>query len=236
MEKIFRIVGWTFAAFVFIIVGFAVYEGLTGEVTAASAPKVEYNISITSDPPGASIFLDGATYTSLTTPAEIKLALGEHNYRVAFENYKDESNLYKPYSGRLNVTKNDGISVWLDRFSAEEVARKEQAKRAKAEAAYAATKARIEAERAYYRIDTDCSSGANLTYFNADGNITQQSNQGNSWYYYFVPGRGQYLSLSAQNQCDYGSITVKIMQGDTVLEENTSNGAYVIASVSGTWE
>ncbi len=127
------------------------------------------------------------------------------------------------------------MSVWLNRRSPEEIAELEAKERARAEAAFAELEAEMEAKRVYYRIETNCASGANLTYMNADGNITQQNNMGNDWYYYFVPESSQFLSLSAQNQCDYGYVTVKIVNSDVVFEENTSTGTYVIASISVPW-
>lgn len=243
MNGFFRFISWGFLSLVLAFVAFAVYSGLTSDVSttrASSAPVVEpaereHIVTITSDPPGASVFMDGETYLLYTTPAEVALSEGRHGYRIAFEDYETESNLYKPYRGKLNVIKDESISVWLDRRTQVEIDELQAADRAEAEAAYAAAEAEIDSERAYYRIETSCAYGANLTYMNADGNITQQSNMGNDWYYYFVPEPGQYLSLSAQNQCDEGYITVKIVQLEVTLEENTSTGAYVIASVSGSW-
>ena len=93
----------------------------------------------------------------------------------------------------------------------------------------------LDPRKVYYRIETNCASGANLTFTNEDGNITQRSNQGNDWYYGFVPRRGQFLSILAQNNCGSGFITVKVVRNGRVLEENTSTGAYVIADVNRIW-
>src|SRR5690625_2458621 len=93
----------------------------------------------------------------------------------------------------------------------------------------------LEAKRIYYRLETNCGQGADLTFFNNNGDITQQSRRASGWYYGFVPSAGPYLSLSAQNNCDRGYETVKFTQGAWVIRENTSTGAYVIASISGFW-
>lgn len=175
MKAFFRFVGWTFVVLVFVTVEFSIYSGPTGNVGAVRA---ERNIIFTSDPSGASIYFDDY-HSQYTTPAEVKLSSGLHSYRVTLESHEDEFNLYKPYQGELNVTKDDGVSVWLNRRSPEEIAELEAKDRARAEAAFAELEAKMEAERVYYRIETNCASGANLTYMNADGNITQQNNMGN---------------------------------------------------------
>jgi hypothetical protein len=241
VNGLLRLANWIVYAVVLTIVGFAVYAGVSGiaETRASSAPvapAAKHTVTITSDPPGATVYLGNNTTSFYKTPLTLDLSEGPHIYRVAFRDYEDEFDLYKPYRGELNVTKDESVSVWLDRFTAEEVAEREAAAQVRAEAALAAAEAKADLERAYYRIETDCAYGANLTYMNADGNITQQSNMSNDWYYYFVPNPSQYLSVSAQNQCDYGSITVKIVHQGIAIEENTSTGAYVIASVSGTWD
>lgn len=222
-----------------MVLGVVISVTTTADASKAEAARrniPKYTISVTSDPPRARVYLGGEFYSAKRTPTKLTLTKGEHTYRVAFEDYEDEWRLYKPFRGKLNVSRNESISVWLDRRTAEEIATIEAKERARAEAEYAALEAELDRERVYYRIDTNCQYGANLTYFNIDGNITQQNNMGSDWYYYMVPNPGQYLSLSAQNQCDYGYVTVKIVKRDIALEENTSSGAYVIASVSGTWD
>lgn len=44
---------------------------------------------------------------------------------------------------------------------------------------------------------------------------------------------GDFLYISAQNQDEYGSVTCRIKVGDTVVSENTANGAYQIATCEG---
>lgn len=203
MNGFFKFISYAFLFLVFAFAAFAVYSGFTSDVSNARS-TMQYTITITSDPPGASVFLDGGAYRTNVTPIEIDLSEGEHSYRVAFEDYEDEFNLYKPYQGKLNVTEDDSISVWLDRRTAGEIDELKAIDRERAEAAYAVLEAELNASRVYYRIETNCSYGANLTYMNVDGNITQQNNMGDDWYYFFVPEPSQYLSLSAQNQCDGG--------------------------------
>jgi hypothetical protein len=77
-----------------------------------------------------------------------------------------------------------------------------------------------------------CSS-CDITYENSSGGVSQQGNVGSSWSYSFTGNTGDFVYISAQNQNDYGSITVTIKRGNTVYKTSTSSGAYVIATASG---
>ena len=221
-----------------IVVAVFVLIGLSQRGIQRMEDTTKSTITFTSDPPGATVFVSqyGTFLQEGQTPVEVELENGPHTYRVGFYDFEDEFELYKTYTGKVNVTQDDGISVWLDRRSAEDIADRQRQREEEAAQAQAEQEAELEAQRVYYRIDTNCSSGANLTYFNSNGDITQQGNQGSTWYYGWVPNIGDYLSVSAQNQCDYGYITVKIVRDGVTLQENTSSGAYVIASVDGRWE
>lgn len=150
--------------------------------------------------------------------------------------------LYKPFNGTLTPVDPVSISVWIDRTTAEEQTAQRQAaedrrreEQAAADRSAQERQRRLEAERLYYRIESNCRSGVDITYSNAYGDTTQQSNQGNGWYYYFVPTRGQFLYLSAQNQCASGYVTVRFVMDGVTVRENTSTGGYVIATISGQW-
>lgn len=210
------------------------------------------NITITSDPLGAKVSVSDRVVGP--TPVTVQVDAGSsYSYRIIADEPYADYKLYKPFAGTLHVTKDTAISVWIDRTTAEEqaVARQaaedkrraaeesrraeEQARKEATERAEAERQRRLEAERLYYRIETNCRSGADLTYSNAYGDTSQQSNQGNGWYYYFVPRSGQFLYLSAQNQCDGGYVRVKFVKDGLTVRENTSSGAYVIATISGRW-
>lgn len=220
-------------------------------VAFTNRPTPTIAIGVTSDPTGASVLVEGRE--AGRTPVTINVPVDTPtNYSViAEEPY--EYRLFKPFSGTLTVSEPQNVSVWIERTTTEEqqaeIQAAEEAQRRRAEeaerrareaeerrrAAQARREAELEARKVYYRIETNCARGADLTYSNKDGNSTQQSNQGNGWYYWFYPRDGQFVYLSAQNQCDYGYITVKVVQNNKVLEQNTSSGAYVIATVSGRW-
>lgn len=202
-------------------------------------PKV--NVTFTSDPEDATIYVDGQRMG--TTPATVQVPKDQRvHYRlVASEPYSDY-NLYEPFTSAVTLTDDDAINVWIPRTTAEEQAaqreRAEQARREQEAARKAEEERRqreIDALYLYYRIDTNCRYGADLTYSNANGDTTQQGNRGSGWWYRFVPRSGQFLYLSAQNQCDYGYITVKFVKDGVTVRENTSSGAYVIAQISGRW-
>jgi Protein of unknown function (DUF4236)/PEGA domain len=86
--------------------------------TASEASKTYVNLSISSDPSGAALTVDGKN--SGITPTTVKLESGKSfSYTlVAPEPY--EYNLYKPYSGTFTSSKDDAVNVWLERTTAEE--------------------------------------------------------------------------------------------------------------------
>jgi hypothetical protein len=216
--------------------------GSTPSTSAARAPSVDrVRVSITSDPSGATVRVNGLTQG--TTPLTVSVPVGRPtSYVVTAEEPYEDYALFKPFTGTLNVSEAENVSVWLERTTAaEQGAQRQEAeerRRAAAERLRAEEERRqreLEARKVYYRIETNCTRGANLTYSNVDGDTTQQSNQGNGWFYWMIPRSSQFLYLSAQNQCDYGYITVKLVKDGVTLKDNTSTGAYVIATVSGRW-
>lgn len=225
---------------------------LPANVVFTSAGGRPVNVTITSDPPDATVTFSHRSVGR--TPVTVQVdAERSYSYSVVADEPYEDYRLYKAFNGNLTATDTTTVSVWIDRTTAEEqaAARKaaedtrraaqearraqEQARKEEAERAAAEQQRRLEAERLYYRLETNCRYGADLTYANAYGDTTQQSNQGNGWYYYFVPKKGQYLYLSAQNQCDSGYVRVKFVMDGKTLRENTSSGGYVIATISGRW-
>lgn len=83
-----------------------------------------------------------------------------------------------------------------------------------------------------YRIGGTARS-ASLTYINASGGTEQQQAVRVPWQQQFSARRGQFVSISAQNQGDAGSVTCEILVDGVVLKRSTSDGAYTIASCSG---
>lgn len=74
----------------------------------------------------------------------------------------------------------------------------------------------------------------NITFENAGGGISQMANVALPWSHSFSADPGDYVYLFAQNQGKNGSITVTIYKDGDVFKRATSEGEYVVASVSGT--
>lgn len=73
-----------------------------------------------------------------------------------------------------------------------------------------------------------------ITYENASGGTSQLSEVELPWSITFEANIGDFVYLSAQNQGDEGSVTVTIYKNGDVFKQSTSEGAYVIATASGT--
>lgn len=72
-----------------------------------------------------------------------------------------------------------------------------------------------------------------ITYANATEG-TSQVNAATPWTLSFTCTKaGQFLYVSAQNQRNSGSVTVRITKAGTTYKESTSSGAFVIATASG---
>ncbi len=83
---------------------------------------------------------------------------------------------------------------------------------------------------------------ASVTYEAASGSV-QQETVDNEWTYEFNAAPDAFLYISAQNDCDSGGVQVSIYKNAAFLrpapdyelyKTATSNGAYVIATASGT--
>lgn len=95
--------------------------------TATSPPLVAVNI--TSDPAGATVYVTGIKQGP--TPVTVQVPQGTPtNYQVMAESNVPNHELYHPFSGILNVSEPENISVWPTRLNADEVAALEHLKEA----------------------------------------------------------------------------------------------------------
>jgi hypothetical protein len=77
-------------------------------------------------------------------------------------------------------------------------------------------------------------STVDITMSNKDDNTEQKGDVSVPWSYSFTKTDSgyQFLYISAQNQHDTGTVTVKIVIDGETVETATSEGAYVIATAS----
>ena len=76
-------------------------------------------------------------------------------------------------------------------------------------------------------------STVDVTYENSDGGTSQESDVEVPWSYSFTGHPGDFVYISAQNQGQTGTVTVTIYNDGDVFKTSTSEGAYVIATASG---
>lgn len=114
-------------------------QGGTG-VHSAPVQQVagqQVTVSFTSDPSGARVYVNDRQQG--TTPLQLKVAKGKTlTYVVEAKEPYASYNLYKPYRGTLTPTKDEAVSVWLDRTTSKE----QQAQKATYEAQQRAEAAR----------------------------------------------------------------------------------------------
>jgi hypothetical protein len=72
-----------------------------------------------------------------------------------------------------------------------------------------------------------------ITCEGAPSGTVQYSNVGSGWTYTWIQTGKRWLYMSAQNNTDSGTVTVKIIRDGQVVAQQTSSGAYVIATVDG---
>lgn len=104
------------------------------EATPPAAQQLEprepepVSVTFTSDPPNAVLYVAGgergSTPITVEVPAETEMA-----YRLVVPEEGSDYALYKPFDGVLNASKDESISVWIERTTAEE----QEAQRAEAE-------------------------------------------------------------------------------------------------------
>jgi hypothetical protein len=72
-----------------------------------------------------------------------------------------------------------------------------------------------------------------VTLSNAGGGTEQYSNVYVPKQYSYYSFSDDFVYISAQNQGEYGTVTVSIYVDDVLFKTSTSSGAYVIATASG---
>jgi len=80
---------------------------------------------------------------------------------------------------------------------------------------------------------TGTTSSVDVTYENGDGGTSQKSDDSLPWTYSFTGYSGDFIYISAQNQNDTGSVIATIYIDNEKYKSSTSEGAYVIATSSG---
>ena len=80
---------------------------------------------------------------------------------------------------------------------------------------------------------TGTATYASVTLNNGEGGTEQYSKVAIPWSYTEKSFSDNFLYVSAQNQGDRGTVTVKIYVDGELFKTSTSSGAYVIASASG---
>jgi hypothetical protein len=83
-----------------------------------------------------------------------------------------------------------------------------------------------------YRI-TGTASSVDVTLSNATGGTEQYSNVYLPKEYSYYSFSDDFVYISAQNQGEYGTVTVSIYVNGNLFKTSTSSGAYVIATASG---
>ncbi len=87
-----------------------------------------------------------------------------------------------------------------------------------------------------YSYSVSGSSGSySVTIEGAPKGTSQYSNVGSNWSYKWTQSGKRFLYVSAQNNKNSGSVTVSIIKNGKIIATQTSSGAYVIASVDGTY-
>ena len=85
-----------------------------------------------------------------------------------------------------------------------------------------------------YWVNSDCGE-VSTTYATAGGGTAQRDFGNGVVYESDNLSSGDFLYISAQNQCSSGDVTVRIYKRGSVYRETSSSGAYVIATASGTF-
>ncbi len=85
-----------------------------------------------------------------------------------------------------------------------------------------------------YWVNSDCGE-VSTTYATEDGGTAQRDFGNGVVYESDNFSSGDFVYISAQNQCNRGDVTVRIYKRGVIYRETTSSGAYVIATASGTF-
>ena len=81
---------------------------------------------------------------------------------------------------------------------------------------------------------TGSAYSVDVTYENSGGTTSREYGVGVPWSYRFSADPGDYVYISAQNTGTYGTVTVAIYLDGEIYEAETSEGAYCVATASGT--
>lgn len=84
-----------------------------------------------------------------------------------------------------------------------------------------------------YRV-TGSAASVDVTFESEGGGTSQLSDEAIPWSYTFEAARGDFLYVSAQNQGETGSVTASVRVNGQTIDSATSEGAFVIATASGT--
>ena len=115
-------------------------------VSIPDVPKA--NVTFTSDPEGATLIVLNSYKGK--TPVTVQVPINQEvNYRLEPAEPYEDYDLYKPYNGKLTVSGEDAINVWLDRTTNEEqqaqqVQREQERQKAEAEKLAREEAARLE--------------------------------------------------------------------------------------------
>ena len=72
------------------------------------------------------------------------------------------------------------------------------------------------------------------TYY-AQGEALQQDYVSDGWWYKFNPSSDDFLYISAQKQCEQGTVRVELYKNGRLIKQASSTAPYGIASVSDTY-
>lgn len=84
-----------------------------------------------------------------------------------------------------------------------------------------------------YEVMTSPGCTADVTYAGAGGSTLQNSDVPSGWVYTWRGCPGDFVYVSAQNGCDHGGVTARILFKGDLFKTASSSGAFVIATSSG---
>jgi hypothetical protein len=88
-----------------------------------------------------------------------------------------------------------------------------------------------------YKVTSSSTARASLTYENSSGGTSQLADVVLPWSYAWTgaPKAGDRLYISAQNTSNTGCVAVEIYKKDVLYKTSQSCGAFVVATVDGTY-
>lgn len=123
-----RTIVWVLVAAA-LVIGVVIFGGEDpGDTADAPLPEPTemVDVTFTSDPSGASLFIDGGSKGN--TPITVSVPKGEPTrYRLNATDRVADYDLYEPYRGTLTPTEDTAIDVWITRTTAEQQAEQREA-------------------------------------------------------------------------------------------------------------